>query len=37
MGHMLKREGNEPVKRAWDLEVDGIRGKEYQRLQRNIW
>ena len=27
MGHVLRKEDNEPVKRAWDLEVDDIRGK----------
>ena len=27
MGHVLRREDDEPVKRAWDLEVDSIRGK----------
>ena len=24
MGHVLRREDDEPVKRAWDLEVDGL-------------
>ena len=27
MGHILRRKIDEPVKRAWDLDVDGIRGK----------
>ena len=27
MGHLLRREGDEPVKKAWDLEVEGLRGK----------
>ena len=27
MGHVLRREDDETVKRVWDLEVDGIRGK----------
>ena len=27
MGHVLRREDDEPLKRAWDLEVDGTRGK----------
>ena len=27
MGHVLRREDNEPVITAWDQEVDGIRGK----------
>ena len=31
MGHML-REDAEPVKRAWNLEVDGIRGKERPKI-----
>lgn len=27
MGHLLRGEDDEPVQRAWGLEVDGIRGK----------
>ena len=27
MGHVLRREEDEPVKKAWDLHVDGIRTK----------
>ena len=32
MGHGLRREDDEPGKRAWDLEVDGIEGKARSKI-----
>ena len=32
MGHMLRRKDDKPVKRAWGLEVDGIRGKRRRKI-----
>ena len=34
MGHVWRRDDDEPIKSAWDLEVDGIRGKG---RPKNTW